>query len=356
MTPTEWLVKTQEAWSAAEHGEYIDAVTLYDEADRGGQGVRVPAILNMLRHAPATPGIIDRVKGLVVSIDPTEDSVFGVEADPPAESYDIDGMELSEISQELLTQRLREFTCDGKYHTTNLKYAEPQPHLFVMSTGRCGTMSLFHLLKKTHYVPYHSFLFNTSHISRLEQMCRYIANDYSHAGAEQGWMKTRAAEWMGAALKGRPMASVNHQETIFAPVFAALHPKSKFIYLHRNPRDVFASMYGKNQFHRQLVPTFYKFPWSYQKAELGLPEQIMWYLDFTDCFCRAFGEVMGDRFTEISADRLFEQDAIEIDWLRTFTEIDLPLCEIRGHYGTPINQKTHKAVAVEEALEIYDQM
>jgi hypothetical protein len=227
-----------------------------------------------------------------------------------------------------------------------------------MSTGRCGTVSLYHLLKRTRYVPYHSFPLNSSYVDRLEQMCRYISGDYSNPHVEKLYCKTRAAEWMGAALQGRPMASVNHEGTIWAPLFAAMHPKSTFIYLHRNPRDVFASMYGKLQFgDRQLVPVYYKFPWAYKKQELSLPDQIKWYLDFTDTFCRAFGRTLPrDRFLEVSSDELFDGDIPYAFSELLLENSDLTPADIWCHFDTPINEKKHKAIKVEEAYEIYDQM
>jgi len=361
MNREEWKKTVMSAWNAAEDGHYKEAVKLYHAGDHGELGgIGLPAALNLLRHAPAAPEVIKMVHGLIVPVDPTEDDVFGTEAAPEIEeSENTEDMQLSEISLNQLTKRLGEYKPFlGDHHLHNLEYAEPQPHLLVMSTGRCGTVSLYHLLKKTNYVPYHSFPFNSCYIDRLEQMCRYISGNYSDPSAERLWMKTRAAEWMGAALQGRPMASVTHESTIWAPVFAALHPKSKFIYLRRNPRDVFASMYGKNQFGpRQLVPVHFKFPWAYKNQELSLPDQIMWYLNFTEKFCRAFGRTLPrDRFLEVSADELFDGDIPYAFEELLLENSDLSPADIWRHFDTPINEKKHKAIKVEEAYEIYDSM
>ena len=51
---------------------------------------------------------------------------------------------------------------------------------------------------------------------------------------------------------------------------------------------------------------------------------------------------MGDRFTEISADKLFAQDKEEISKLLEFTGSNIPLNKAVDHFKTKINEKAHK--------------
>lgn len=173
-------------------------------------------------------------------------------------------------------------------------------------------------------------------------LCQHISGNYRDSGPADQWLKTRAAEWLGAISQNRPMAGVNHLDTIYAPTFAKVHPQAKFIYLRRDPINTFESFYTKNQFGRtQLQPLYYKldpnFAWCYPGYDI--PHLIAWYIRFTEVFSRAFGEIMGDRFIELSADKLFERDKEECEKLRDFTNINL---DVREHFKTVYNQKAHK--------------
>jgi hypothetical protein len=176
-----------------------------------------------------------------------------------------------------------------------------------------------------------------------EMVCRLFADNHENLDAAATWASTRAAEWLGE----KPMIGLNHADTVFAPVFAAIHEKSKFVYLRRDPEKVFKSFYAKNQWQRGsncFRPVLFDFSEGYAFDLPGFDEisGIRYHIRQTEQFSRAFGRVMGDRWIEISADRLFGQDTEEIAKLLEFTGSDIPLEDAVEHFKTPINVKAHK--------------
>ena len=174
----------------------------------------------------------------------------------------------------------------------------------------------------------------------------------------QEWAATRAAEWLGA----KPMIGCNHFDTIFAPVFAAIHPKAKFIYLRRDPEAVFRSFYGKQQWgnDNQLTPLLYAIEdddsFTYWLRGMSEIDKIAWYLRFTEIFSRAFGTVLGERFIEISADKLFARDQNEIKRLLEFSNGGIPLTRASKHFAVKINEKAHRVSQVSDAdIELFRQ-
>ena len=64
--------------------------------------------------------------------------------------------------------------------------------------------------------------------------------------------------------------------------------------------------------------------------------------------------MMGYRFIELSADKLFAQDVDEIYNLWHFAALDIPCREVRDHFSQKINEKAHKVKNdSSEALEIF---
>jgi hypothetical protein len=119
-------------------------------------------------------------------------------------------------------------------------------------------------------------------------------------------------------------------------------------------------MYGKNQWREQIGPIFYKFDdeghWDWKDQDLDTPEQIVWYLKFTEAFSRALGNVISDRWIEIDADLLFQQNEYEIHELYEFLDLDIGYEEMVDHFGTVHNRKAHKDVAYDKGLELFEEI
>ena len=368
----EFYTLAVDAWATAEQQKFEDAFALYEQAElflksNIADSVEFSPTLNMLRHVSGDGDYFANLNGLVQTAEPTENDVFGVQANVEYnESPSPRGMKKTKINQKQIEKNILKYHFNAGHHLKNimgllwkLPNKNLQPHLLVMSTGRCGTMSLYRLFQQSQYFAHHQFFYNVSEVHRLEQMCRHIEGDYTDDYAAGFWLSTRAAEWLSAILNDRPMAIFGHHDTIFAPTFSALHMQSKIIYLRRNPQNVFASMYGKNQWgDRQLRPVYYRFgdKWEWKDQNLDIPEQIVWYLKFTEAFSRAVGNAIPDRWIEIDADKLFAQDSEEIEKLHTFTDLDIPMDETVNHFATVYNRKAHKDKSYSKGMKLFEEI
>jgi hypothetical protein len=312
--------------------EMIDTLSLETPVDINPE-------LSMLRHKQG------RANGIITAYPPEEDMVMSIEfADMTHQSTDAIGMQKAVINKEALTRNIKEYQYTlSDYQKDNI-YKE-LPHIMILSTGRVGTVSLFRLLERTQYMPFHSYFYQPSKVHRKELMCRFISGNKGDGKLESDWITTRLSEWIGGCNVNRPLAMLNHLDTIYSPVMAQIHPKSKFVFLRRDPESVFKSFYSKNQWRsQQPEPMYFKFDpdFKYRLARLDLPATIAWYIKFTEVFSRALGSVYPDRFIEISSDNLFQQDENEIRKLSEFMKLPLTVDEIADHFSIPINEKKHK--------------
>lgn len=336
-------------WQAAIEGRIGPARIAYGVADSLMTRGSMNPELSLLRHSQ---GVVSE-PALMAGHPASEDQVLTiylpefVESEEPNDAFapmKISGMQ----------DNIRAFMggFDPGLHRHNI--TKQLPHVMVMSTGRCGTMSLFRLFKDCNLVPYHSYWWQIGMAAKWEAMCRLSANKHSNIPFRD-WCATRAAEWLGCISMNRPMIGLNHWDTIFAPAFAALHTESKFVYLHRDPVAIFNSFYNKKQYlpDNQLRPLDYTLDpdFRFSKPPLGIIQLTAWYIRFTEVFCREFGAVMGDRFMEVRAESLFEQDMDAIEGLLDFVAANVSPAEAHHHFATRINAKDHKKRFNEQEME-----
>lgn len=324
----EWWGAVWEAWDCSKAGRVSQAHELYEYADSFLDGYELNASLSVLRHNNGTGS------GTVRPVPPTEDIVVGMLL-PRLRSPAEDASYLIERIPEAHFEKLIE-GFEAKYHKTD------RPHVMVMSTGRCGTVSLFKLFQGSNLEAYHSYWFKAHPFNGAEMVARLAANRYDDMSAAQEWASTRTAEWLGE----KPTIGLNHSDTVFAPIFAAIHEKSKFVYLRRDPEKVFNSFNNKEQWSggvNHFIPVMYDLPFKFAVPDINTIDGIKWHLDFTEKFSRSFGNVMGFRWIEISADKLFSQDREEISKLLEFVGSDIDLDQAVNHFSKKINEKAHKA-------------
>jgi hypothetical protein len=219
--------------------------------------------------------------------------------------------------------------------------ATGRPHVFVMSTGRCGTVSLLRLFEGSDLQPYHTYWWMPPLSDAMEMMCRLLLGNYDDLSCIEPWIKCRAAEWLG----DKPMLALNHTDTIFAPLFALLHPNSRIVHLERNPADVYRSFISKRQMGTNLCPTAASFDngFSWRRCPKDEDSSVKWFIQFTHNFGEAVGRVLGERYIKISSDRLFARDKQETSKLLDFVGSDIPVKDATDHFKTKYNEKAHKA-------------
>lgn len=332
-----WVELVTGGWTKGEDGDISACRRAYMTADMDlpGSATLCPD-LSVLRHT------IGEGVGQVENVTPTENQVHSLFLmSPYTEQENSTGLQTFEYRKHLeggIRAFMKQF--DPGYFGENIP--EPREHVFVMSTGRCGTVSLYKMFRDSNLCPYHTYWFHPSIVYAYEFMCRLVDRRWKDPYCWGLWMKCRAAEWLG----DRPMMALNHTDTIYAPVFAALHPKAKFIHLHRNKADTFESFYTKNQFgegNLRKIRYAINNDFRWRRAYDTDVADIDWYLDFTKFFARTMGNVLGsERFAEISSDKLFAQDEDEVRRLLEFTGSDVPLDTALTHFGTKHNEKAHK--------------
>lgn len=246
----------------------------------------------------------------------------------------------------------------GKYAPT---VADP---IFVMSTGRCGTRSLFELLEKSEYVlPYHSFTQQMSVGDRNHILYRLLTGSLDEeviVGLAENYLKARTAELMYAYRKNKRPVFVSHLDSIYHPINKALFADSKILYIRRKELEVFKSFYSKNQFgDSQLMPLRFdsQFPnrvFCYSlNCAMEQPQRIAWYLAAT----RRLGEAAVSTFPESGltcvANNLFSGDEAAIAALTDFLECpDLDEQDLRDHFSKKINAKSNKTDITGPELEL----
>lgn len=226
-------------------------------------------------------------------------------------------------------------------------------HVMVLSTGRCGTMSLTHLLYDTNLTPYHEYWWVVEAPHRHEMQARIQSAYFNDLSCANAWVSTRAVEWMGASLSNKPLVALNHLDTIFAPVFAALHQKSRFVWLKRDAESVFKSFYGKGQWNSgQLKPIQFSFnPFRYADGGYDLIPALAWYVYFTEVFIQSFKTVVGDRLLEINSEDLFMCDRDTIGLFLDFIGSDVSVEHAIDHFKKPINEKSHRLWCDQNQIE-----
>lgn len=336
------------AWALAENGDIKGARRHYEECERTYDSGLINPELSLLRHSV---GFAD---GITVPPEGDEDKIATIFI--PSESVeeiDAHDMKSPVIDQDRIEAGIRKTLkrFDPGIHRDNI--VKELEHVLFVSTGRCGTKSIYHLLKKTDVFPFHDYWWMVPLQIRWEQMCRLIDGGFDQVGAER-WCQTRAAEWLGSMAQDKPMIGLNHTDTIFAAVFAALHPKAKIVYLRRDPIAVFKSFWSKAQWNDyQLRPINYAFDPDFRWCRTGhdMVECLAWYIRFTDLFAAALKNVLGDRMIEISADKLFVQDREEIKRLVDFIGVSIPINRAVEHFSVKINEKAHKIVMTAEETD-----
>jgi len=324
----DWWWSVWDAWNCSKAGRVSQARELYEYADSLLDGYELNASLSVLRHNEGVGS------GTVRPVEPTEDDVVSIFL-PRLRSP-------SEASR--LVEHIPEAHFEKFIEGFEAKHKTNRPHVMVMSTGRCGTVSLFKLFQKSNLEAYHSYWFRTHSFNAAELLARLAANEYGDMSAAEEWASTRAAEWLGE----KPMIGLVHSDTVFAPVFAATHEKSRFVYLRRDPEKVFNSFVSKSQWSGgtgQMIPVLYDLPFRFEVPDVCPTDGIVHHINFTEEYSRAFGRVMGDRFMEISSDKLFAQDREEIARLLEFTGSDIDLDVAVEHFSKKINEKAHKCLS-----------
>jgi len=134
--------------------------------------------------------------------------------------------------------------------------------VFVLSTGRCGTLALQRVLQRSHQIEaFHRYRGRKA--KYRNDMSFVLEQNYAYYhvlkspdnSATQRWFVVRNLRRCRSALirrlqrEGRGFVEFNHEFAPFGPLLAEAFPEAKFVHLVRNPRSVVSS------FMQKFVPT-----------------------------------------------------------------------------------------------------
>jgi hypothetical protein len=127
--------------------------------------------------------------------------------------------------------------------------------LFVLSTGRCGTMGLTSLLDLS---PRIDAVHEPSPLFLEETMAAYMGHPVDQARSEayaEDYAAGRSPMLAWAAIRGVRFAECSNRMTYFAPFLAEYFPRSRFLHLYRHPGDVVRSAMRRGHYdHHRWDP------------------------------------------------------------------------------------------------------
>lgn len=326
------------AWYASESGNVVEALHHYQKLDcLMPKGARLDPELSVLRHNAGVPPAGHFVR----PIPATEDCVVGFQMSDTTVPGPADPLAMEpEIDHETLIAGIKAVYDGYDIGVHGHNATGTKRHIMVLSTGRCGTMSMYRLFDQhPTLLAYHSYWWMLPLSARIEMMCR-IFSGVPDQRIPDLWASMRAAEWLCAEANGMSMVGVNHLDTVFAPIFARIHPHARFLHLRRDPIKVFDSFMSKHQWMGQLAPVTWAFADGFQwnPVAVTVPRYLAWYLRFTEVFAEAVRVLFPARSLMVSSDRLFAGDVAEINDLSHFVGVRID----PSHFDTKVNAKDHK--------------
>lgn len=203
-----------------------------------------------------------------------------------------------------------------------------RPYVFVLSTGRCGTLLVTEILAK-------SSCLRVEHNPKpeLEYASRVVHRDEIDEKAQEIAVLASRFDlfFLDTLLRGRIYVETNNRITFFAPALAKLLPNAKFIHLVRNPADFVRSGMRRGYYqegvvqHQRLDGSNYS-PWN----TFSRLEKITWEWNEINRKIEEFkGNVEAKRVLTINSESLYKEPATTFK-IYDFIDIENPFYSQNG--------------------------
>lgn len=224
--------------------------------------------------------------------------------------------------------------------------------VWIMSTGRCGTLALQKFLEAEPATqPFHRGI--TSAVpqeDRTRYLHQFALRTFDAKTVENMLLQTLVrclVDYLRAQRAGRQFVMVSHGHTTSAPMLRAIFPSSRFLHLRRNYKDVFMSYLTKRQFYGQLEPRAAQVTddgLRLSDPNYDLVEQIVWYLYATDVFSSAFVSAMPEGVASlIESEDMFAGEQATYDQLCDFFPgLTVDLAGYNKQFSSKVNAKLGK--------------
>lgn len=224
----------------------------------------------------------------------------------------------------------------------------------VLSTGRVGTKALDVLangsdrLASFHFLGWHWEAGDLNALFYL--MLSGTTDPAAYAPFAIRFVADRFPELYFCAVNGLNPVIVNHLDTVLAPFYLGLFPKTRLLHAVRDETKTMLSLAYKQQFnYAQLRHLEYAWEdgtglFEYRRHRpLSLAEECAWYMTATETLAGALCDTVGpNRFLRLEMDDLFGGDRDTIGRVLSFLGADdLDIDAARALFSKPINQKSH---------------
>lgn len=218
------------------------------------------------------------------------------------------------------------------------------PCLFVLSTGRVGTMTLAALLDLSPDV-------DGVH-EPLPQPFAESKAVFGRVGHERAALaavveRMRALPLAQARRRRRLYAETSHRWTFFAPVIAELLPRARFLHVHRHPADVVRSGMRRGWYLNHVGDPDRIEPGPADPVHASWPRwdqfsKMCWYWGAVNEFATGVTEALGpERARTLSFDDVFHADAAALMALYDWLGVAPPApARVREALGTRFNEQT----------------
>ena len=206
--------------------------------------------------------------------------------------------------------RYARYAADIDYSTVERAIYEESSPCFVLSTGRCGTDFLAHVLEESRDLGVYQ---NPQPDLRFYKKDAYRANLTHPKALEEVIKSSRFEVILGEYRRGRRYVETNNAISFFAPQLAALFPRSIFIHLIRHPGD-FARSGMRRGWYTGTIETDIGILRKSDDAEWGSYDRLMkigWLWNETNSFIRDFSNTIdSDRFLLVRSEDMFRDRGV----------------------------------------------
>jgi hypothetical protein len=219
-------------------------------------------------------------------------------------------------------KRLNEYAAANDILALYSKVHNDYSPVFVLSTGRCGTSFLTHILadeKKVNAVhePHPEFFHHT--------VMAYQQHRSNSEKVSAVFDVARYEMIRNAFVMEEKYIETNNRVTFFANQIALLYPKAKFIHLIRNPNSFIKSGLGRNWYSGHSLYDEGKISASPEVWQnFSQTEKIGWLWNETNSFIEEFKSKMASHAViTVKAEELFKDTETQRNIFR-FCEIKVP--------------------------------
>lgn len=200
-------------------------------------------------------------------------------------------------------------------------HREARP-VFVLSTGRCGTMLLTRILEQSDEVWVH-------HEPRPELSYHSKLAYERPRGDEQLKMAIDMARYeyiRDAYLLGKRYVETNNRITFFAYYLAELYPKAQFVHLVRD-KEAFVNSGMKRGWYQSSLYDEGRIRDEAQFRSMDQKQKISWLWEETNGFIEGFENSLGSKIFKLTSENLFIGDNLTKS---LFSKINVTDLDVKG--------------------------